>query len=68
MDVAIVVLPLVGAIIAGLFGRQIGDRGAQIVTCALMVIAAILAVPVFIDVAIDGNTQVVELFTWVASG
>jgi NADH-quinone oxidoreductase subunit L len=68
MGVAIVVLPLIGAIVAGLFGRQIGDRGAQIITCALMVIAAALAVVVFIDVAIEGNTQVIELFTWIASG
>jgi NADH-quinone oxidoreductase subunit L len=68
MGVAIVLLPLIGAIVAGLFGRQIGDRGAQIVTCALMLVAAALAVVTFIDVAIDGNTQATELFTWFTSG
>ncbi len=68
MEVAIVLLPLVGSLIAGLFGRLIGDRGAQLVTCTLLGISAILAVPVFIDVALNGNARVVEVFTWVDSG
>ena len=32
LDVAIVFLPVIGAIIAGFFGRAIGDRGAELVT------------------------------------
>ena len=36
MSVAAVFLPLLGAIIAGFFGRWIGDRGAQLVTCLAM--------------------------------
>ena len=31
MAIAVVFLPLLGAIIAGFFGRLIGDRGAQLV-------------------------------------
>ena len=48
MDVALVFLPLAGAIIAGLFGRIIGDRGAQWVTCSFMLVSALLAVVVFV--------------------
>ena len=33
IDVFIVLLPLAAAVIAGLFGKSLGDRGAQIVTC-----------------------------------
>ena len=44
MEAFIVFLPLLGAIIAGFFGRQIGDRGAQIVTCTGLVIAFITGV------------------------
>ena len=33
MEAAVVFLPLLGAAIAGLFGRVIGDRLAQLVTC-----------------------------------
>jgi NADH-quinone oxidoreductase subunit L len=68
MDVAVVFLPLIGAIIAGLFGRQIGDRGAQLVTCGLLGLSALLSLVVFYDVVIDGNVHVTELFTWIDSG
>ena len=68
MDVVIVCLPLLGAIIAGLFGRVIGDALSQIVTCALMLLAAVLSVVVFFDVAIGGNARTTELFTWINSG
>ncbi|MBX6320693.1 MAG: NADH-quinone oxidoreductase subunit L [Rhodospirillaceae bacterium] len=68
MGVAVVVLPLIGAIVAGLFGRQIGDRGSQVITCGLMLASAVLAVLLFIDVAIDGNARVSEVFTWFESG
>ena len=42
LETAIVLLPLIGAAIAGLFGRAIGDRGAQVVTCVLLGVSAIL--------------------------
>ncbi|MFQ5773217.1 MAG: NADH-quinone oxidoreductase subunit L [Kiloniellaceae bacterium] len=64
----IVLLPLLGSAIAGLFGRVIGDRGAQLVTCGLLGISAVLSIMVFKDVAIDGNERVTELFTWIDSG
>ena len=54
MDVALVFLPLAGAIIAGLFGRIIGDRGAQWVTCGFMLVSAVLAVVAFVDVIYNG--------------
>ena len=47
MDLAIkliVLLPLLAAAIAGLFCRVIGDRPAQIVTCAALLIAAALSI------------------------
>ena len=43
MDLAIkliVLLPLLAAAMAGLFCRVIGDRPAQIVTCAALLISA----------------------------
>ena len=68
MDVIIVFLPLLGAIVAGFFGKVIGDRGAQIVPCTLLVLSALLSVFVFYDVAILGNDRTTELFTWFDSG
>src|SRR5882724_11677059 len=68
MDVAIVFLPLLAAIIAGCFGRLIGDRASQFVTCGALLISAVLAGFVFVDVALDGNVRTTELFTWFKSG
>lgn len=42
MFAAAIFLPLLGAIVAGFFGRWIGDRGAQIVTCAGLLISMLL--------------------------
>jgi hypothetical protein len=53
MDLAIkliVLLPMVAAAIAGLLCRVIGDRPAQIVTCAALLIAAALSVFVFVRI------------------
>jgi NADH-quinone oxidoreductase subunit L len=68
MDVAIVMLPLFGAIVAGFFGRWIGDRGAQYITCSAMIAAAVLSIIVAWDVAFHGNVRTTELFSWFGSG
>ncbi len=65
---ATIFLPLIGAIIAGFFGRWIGDRGAQLITCGLMVLSGLFSIIIFRDVALDGNERVIELFTWIRSG
>ena len=67
---AIVFLPLIGAIIAGLFGRVIGAKMSEYITCGLMIIAAILSWVAFISVGFGdgkGLTQV-EVLPWIKSG
>ena len=68
VEVGAVFPPLAGAIIAGLFGRSLGDRGAQGVTIGLMIIAAVCGIILFLDVAVHGNARTVDLATWIASG
>jgi len=74
MDLAvklILLLPLVAAAIAGLFCSVIGDRPAQIVTSAALLIAAALSIFVFIRIGFgpeDGKLMVVKLFDWIDSG
>jgi len=68
IEVGSVFLPLLGALIAGFFGRAIGDRGAQIATVGCMALASICGVWLFFDVAFGGNARTVELATWIASG
>ena len=69
MIAAIVFLPLLGAVIAGFFGRLIGDRGAQVVTSGLLVVSAILSWITFFGVTgHEGGAYKVHLMTWVLSG
>ena len=74
MDLAIkliVLLPLLAAALAGLFCRIIGDRPAQIVTCAALLIAAALSIFVFVRIGFgpeNGKLVIVKLFTWIDSG
>ena len=52
---AIVFLPLIGALIAGLLGRTIGHRPSEYVTTGLLLIAAVLSWVVFLPVAFGGG-------------
>ena len=68
MYAAIVFLPLVGALLAGFFGKIIGDRGAHLVTCIFMAASMLLGTICFYDVALQQNAQTIQLFTWIESG
>ena len=68
MYAATVFLPLIGAIIAGLFGRLIGDKAAGWVCSGALLLSALLSVPMFIEVAVLNNPRDVELLTWIDSG
>jgi len=67
-DLAAVFLPLGGAVIAGLGGHRLGDKGAQIVTCLAVFVAAILSVLIFQDVAFGGAVRTHVLGTWSEAG
>ncbi|MBM3506331.1 MAG: NADH-quinone oxidoreductase subunit L [Alphaproteobacteria bacterium] len=64
----IVFLPLIGAALAGLFGRVLGVSGSHVVTTGLVTMSALLSWVAFWFVAIQGNAEVVELFPWIESG
>lgn len=65
---AVVFLPLIGALLAGLFVRVIPVRLAQLVTCGGLVGSAVCAGLVFHDVALLGNAQKIVLLDWIHSG
>jgi NADH-quinone oxidoreductase subunit L len=68
MFVGAVFFPLLGSIIAGFFGRLIGDRAAQWVTVGFMALAALCGVLAFVQVALGHAPTVVELLTFVDVG
>jgi NADH-quinone oxidoreductase subunit L len=67
LHIILVFAPLVGFLIAGLFGRMIGDRGAQIVTCAFMGISALCSV-IGMATYVEEPVSKVLLFDWTRVG
>jgi len=72
MELLAVFPPLFAFLIAGLFGKQIGDKGCQFVTCFCVILSALVSVSLFFDVIlteqmVDGS-YVTDLVTWVHSG
>jgi NADH-quinone oxidoreductase subunit L len=65
---AILFLPLAGALIAGLFGRVIGDRAAEVITTALLATCAVLSWIVFVQVGYGHVTDKITLLRWITSG
>jgi len=58
---AIVALPLIGFLGAGLFGKQIGDRGCEILTTAFLLLAAALSWVVFFRYALGSEAESVNV-------
>ncbi|MCH8189652.1 MAG: NADH-quinone oxidoreductase subunit L, partial [Proteobacteria bacterium] len=66
--VAAIFLPLLGAVIAGFFGRGLGDRASAVVACVLLGLAMLAAWAAFYEVAFQGAGHTIELMTWIDSG
>ncbi len=65
---AIVLMPLAGALIAGLFGRVLGDRASGILTSALVLAGMALSWYAFYKVGIQGEDAHVTLLSWIGVG
>ena len=77
MHTAAVFLPLLGAVLAGILvfvtpadkdRRRRVDRLAQMFSCGSLLLAAVAAAFVFIDVVVEKNAGTIHLLTWIDSG
>ena len=68
MYLAILTLPLLGALFAGLLGRKIGVTGSHLITCTCMISAAFLSIVSFYEVALCGSPVSIELANWIDTG
>jgi NADH-ubiquinone oxidoreductase chain 5 len=67
MYLAIIVLPLLGSIASGLFGRKLGVKGSHIVTCGSVIITTLLAILTFVEVGLNNIPVSIHLFRWIDS-
>ncbi len=65
---AIPLAPLVGAVVAGLFGKTVGRRGAHSITILGVLIAFILSAMVLKSVAVDSARFNATVYEWMVLG
>jgi len=67
MYLALIILPLLGSIASGFFGRKIGVTGSQIITTSLVIITTLLAIIAYFEVGINSIPVSIQLFSWIDS-
>ena len=67
MYLALIVLPILGSIVSGFFGRKVGVSGSQLITCTCVVITTFIAAMTFIEVGINNIPVTIYLFKWIDS-
>jgi NADH-quinone oxidoreductase subunit L len=68
MFVGAVFFPLLGATLAGFFGRWLGDRLSMWVSVGCMVLAAICGVSAFVQVALHSAPETLSITQWIDVG
>jgi NADH-quinone oxidoreductase subunit L len=61
----VMLLPLMGALVSGLFTRIISGRVAQLITTGSMLVAFISAIQVFLEVTASGKVIENEILPWI---
>lgn len=67
MYLVIILLPLLGSIISGLFGRKVGIKGGQLITSSFVIITTILAILAFFEVGYNNIPIEINLMRWIDS-
>jgi len=67
MYLAIIILPLLGSIVSGFFGRKVGVSGSQLITCTCIIITTLLAIIIFFEVGLNNIPVSIQLFRWIDS-
>jgi NADH-ubiquinone oxidoreductase chain 5 len=65
MYLALIVLPILGSITSGFFGRKLGVTGSQLITCSCVIIPTLLAIIAFFEVGLNNIPVTIHLFRWI---
>nr|AOW69103.1 NADH dehydrogenase subunit 5 [Colletotrichum fructicola] len=67
MYLSIILLPLLGSIVSGFFGRKVGVSGARFLGCSSIIITTTLAIIAFFEVGFNNSPVYLHLFPWLNS-
>jgi proton-conducting membrane transporter/NADH-ubiquinone oxidoreductase (complex I) subunit 5/LAGLIDADG DNA endonuclease family protein len=65
MYLALIILPILGSIVSGFFGRKVGVSGSQLITCTCVISTTFLAILAFIEVGLNNIPVRIDLFRWI---
>ena len=67
MYLALLTLPALGSIVAGLLGRKVGVPGSHLITCTCLVLSALLSLVAFYEVGLCDSPVSINLISWIDS-
>ena len=67
MYLTILILPLIGSIISGLFGKKIGVTGSHFVTITCLLLSSFLSSIAFYEVILSESPVYIHITSWVDS-
>jgi len=67
MYLSIIILPLLGSIVPGFFGRKVGVSGSQFISSKSVIVATLLAVVLFFELGFNNIPVSLHLFRWIDS-
>jgi NADH-ubiquinone oxidoreductase chain 5 len=65
MYLTLIILPLLGSISSGFFGRKIGVSGSHIITCSSVIVTTTLALLAFVEVGINNIPVTINVARWI---
>jgi NADH-quinone oxidoreductase subunit L len=68
MELIAVFAPFIAFVLSGVFGKNLGDKGCQFVTCFGVILAAFASIILFFDVVLKAQPYITVLAPWIVSG
>jgi NADH-ubiquinone oxidoreductase chain 5 len=62
MYLSIIILPLLGSIVSGFFGRKVGVTGSRIISCGSIFATTFFAIIGFFEIGFSNNPVSINLF------
>ena len=67
MYLTILILPLIGSLVSGLFGRKIGITGSHIFTISCLLLSCLFSSVAFYEVILSGSPVYITINSWIDS-
>jgi NADH-ubiquinone oxidoreductase chain 5 len=65
MYLALIVLPILGSVFSGFFGRKIGVNGSQMITSVCVIVTTLMAILLFFEVGLNNIPVTIHIFRWI---